>query len=407
MYYREAELFMKIHSAINKHSLKRRDFIGQGSAVALSALGINAAEAASSKPFHLWASGDCHVGTDKKRGRESLAEAIRQSEFGDSKRGAPSFDWDIALHVGDFSGNQGSPKDDEGEEVVRQLAAMKKHRREDFYSLAGNHDASFANEERQWWFRKWLDPTGENTVVSGVDNARRRFPVSGTWERYSFRVGNMLFLIMSDRNDGGPPVGRGKRGGYPAGAVSSETFAWWKDQVESNQDSIIICAHHHMLRETTVASGPWEGFRKKADGGWKPYYHGYYPKGGPEGASYLYWLDDKPDAQAFEKYLAQHPGAIDMWIGGHTHTSPDDSYGGRSHVEQKWGAWFVNCSALTRYHVNVANVPMSRLLTFTPGSEEVLAQCYLHTNQHARAGWYEKAERKILLKKKFVAAKTG
>jgi hypothetical protein len=32
----------------------------------------------------------------------------------------------------------------------------------------------------------------------------------------------------------------------------------------------------------------------------------------------------KPKAQAFESYLAAHPGAIDLWLGGHTHTHPDD-----------------------------------------------------------------------------------
>lgn len=386
-----------------KQALKRRDFLAQSSVAALSAVSANAAVPSEQQTFSLWASGDCHVGTDKKRGRESLAESIRQSEFGDSKRGAPAFEWDIALHAGDFSGNQGAPKDDEGEEVVKQFGALKKHRREDFYCLAGNHDASFEDEETQWWFRKWIDPTGENSEISGVDNKRRKFPVTGTWERYSFRAGNLLFLIMSDRNDIGPPVGRGSRGGYPAGAVTSETFAWWKEQVESNQDSIIISAHHHMLRETTVASGPWEGFRKTKEGKWKSHYHGYYPKGGPKGASYVYWLDDQPDAQAFEQYLEAHPGAIDMWIGGHTHTSPDDTYGGRSHIENKWGVQFINCCALSKYHAGITTVPMSRLLTFTPGSREVLAKCYLHTNQHAKAGWYGKAEKKMTLTKRFKA----
>ena len=30
-----------------------------------------------------------------------------------------------------------------------------------------------------------------------------------------------------------------------------------------------------------------------------------------------------------------------MWLGGHTHTNPDDTYGGKSHIEQKWGVWFL------------------------------------------------------------------
>src|SRR2546423_652542 len=57
-------------------------------------------------------------------------------------------------------------------------------------------------------------------------------------------------------------------------------------------------------------------------------YHG--PDGAPEGASYLYFLGDKPKAQAFEQYLAARRGAIDLWLGGHTHTHPDDVLHGRS-----------------------------------------------------------------------------
>ena len=350
--------------------------------------------------FHLWAMGCSHVGTDLRFGRESLADAIRQSEQGGNE-GSPPFEWDIALHLGDFSGSQTPPEDEEGREVVRQFAAARKHRREEFYCLVGNHDASGADEPCQWWFRKWLDPTGENTEYSGVDLSKRPYPVEGTWERYSFRVGNLLFLMMGDRNDGGPPVGRGVRGGYPAGAVTGETFDWWRRMVEGNQDCIIISAHHHMLKETTVASGPWEGFTKDEQGQWQSHYHGYFPDGAPEGASYLYFVDGKPDAKAFEGYLAKHPGAIDLWLGGHTHTNPDDCTVGRSHVERKWGVNFINVAALTRYHGQRMSMPMSRLLTFTEGSNEVRVECYLHTSEHAPQGWYSTAERVIRLNKPF------
>ena len=44
------------------------------------------------------------MGADIARKRESLADAIRQSEQGGND-GAPPFDWDIAINVGDFSGN--------------------------------------------------------------------------------------------------------------------------------------------------------------------------------------------------------------------------------------------------------------------------------------------------------------
>ena len=44
---------------------------------------------------------------------------------------------------------------------------------------------------------------------------------------------------------------------------------------------------------------------------------------------------------------------------------------------------------------------MSRLLTFTDGSRDVLVQCYLHSSQFARQGWYAPAERTIQLGKEF------
>jgi hypothetical protein len=362
---------------------------------------VIAAQEKKAQVFRLWAISDAHVGTDlRHHDRESLAEAIRQSERG-GEDGGPPFEWNIAVHLGDSSGNQGSPKDDEGREIVRQFSAARKHVREQFYNLAGNHDATFADEKTQWWFRKWLDPTGENTLHSGVDPLNRPYAVVGTWERYTFRVGNLLFVMMSDRNDGGPPVGRGERGGYPAGAVTGETFAWWKELVKQNPDAIIISCHHHMLKETTVASGEWEGFSKTVAGKWQSNYHGYFPQGGPKGASYLYWLDDKPDAQGFERYLSENPAAIDLWLGGHTHTGPDDQKGGRSHIERKWDVNFVNVSALTRCHGHRHSTPMSRLFTFTEGSAQVRVQCYLHTSQYKPQGWYDKVERTIKLAKPF------
>ena len=55
------------------------------------------------------------VGTDKAHGRESLAIALRQSES------VPELEWDIALDLGDLSGAQGTPQDEEGQEIVRAV----------------------------------------------------------------------------------------------------------------------------------------------------------------------------------------------------------------------------------------------------------------------------------------------
>ncbi|HEV8443437.1 MAG TPA: hypothetical protein VGQ27_08145 [Steroidobacteraceae bacterium] len=363
----------------------------------VSVLGSATAEGAAPRTFRVWVFADAHVGTDKANGRDSLALALQQSE------GPAGFDWDIALDLGDVSGAQGTPKDAEGQEIVRQFATLGRHRREQVYDLSGNHDRSGLDEPQAWWWRKWIDPTGEHTEFSHVDARRRPFPIQGTWERYSFRVGNLLFLMMSDINEPSQKVGRGTLGGNPGGAVSGETFRWWKNLVEQNPAAIIISAHHYVLKNTTVASGEWEGMRRDEHGAWQSWYHGYYPQGTPQGASYLYWVDSKPDSGAFEASLAAAPARVAIWLGAHTHTTPDDEFGGKSHIETRWGTTFINAAELTGYHGTPQNqIPRSWLLTFTEGSDQVTARCYLHGSEYAPQGWYDKVSRVIKLPRAFV-----
>ena len=348
------------------------------------------------KTFRVWVFADAHVDSDKRNGRESLAEAFRQSES------ASGFDWDIALDLGDMSGAQGTPKDSEGEEMVRQFGVLKQHRREQVYDLSGNHDRSGLDEPQAWWWRKWVDPTGEHTEFSHVDATKRPFPIDGTWERYSFRVGNLLFLMMSDINEPTQEVGRGTLGGNPGGVVSGETFRWWQRIVEENRSSVVISAHHYVLKDTTVASGEWEGVKRDDNGVWTERYHGYYPQGTPQGASFLYWVDSKPDSGAFENVLAAGSPRVDLWLGAHTHTNPGDTFGGKSHIERRWGTTFMNVAGLTGYHGLRSNtIPRSWLLTLTDGSDEVTARSYLHGNEYARQGWYTKVDRVIKLSKPF------
>jgi len=349
------------------------------------------------------------VPADIRRGRESLALAIRQSEG--LVKAAPRFDWDLMLDAGDLSAHQTPPGDRDGMELHRQYRAMTKHRREQVYNVPGNHDAPYYDKDPGSWFRKWGDPLGEHTKFSGVDPMRRPFPVEGTWERYRFQAGNVLFLMLADRNDVPSPVGRGhskqgQRGGFPAGAVTRATFNWWKQQVTENQDKIIVTMHHHVLRDTTVGSGRGEG---------NPRYHGN--SGGAEGSSYLYYLieNDDPndfrfikDAQVFEDFLdAFHKehgrGAIDLWIGGHTHVKgPDDDWGEKTITETRWGVGFVQVAALTRHHGG--STPLSRLLTFTEGVDQLQADVYLHDKSYQGnpVGWYAPASKRLKLRHKFV-----
>ena len=347
--------------------------------------------------FRIWASGCAHVSFDKKHGRESLADAIRQVER--------DFDWDIGINVGDFSAAFGLPTDEEGAEILRQFQALGKHRREDIYTICGNHDRNAPDEPVAQWFRKYIDPVGENTAVSGVDAARMPYPVSGTFERYHFDVGNIRFLMMSDVNEASQPKGRGELGGNPGGVVTQDTFDWWVDQVEANhRDKIIVTAHHYLLRDTTVATGVWEGMKRDAEGNWATDYHGYYAEGTPHAASYLHWVGGKGGAGQFEQWLEAHPGTVDFWLGGHTHTNPDDRHGGKSHIERRYGGvTFVNVSALTRWFVKDHAMPHSRLFTFRDGSDAAVIECYMHTDEYRGQGFYADRRAEVTLSKPFVA----
>lgn len=131
-------------------------------------------------------------------------------------------------------------------------------------------------------------------------------------------------------------------------------------------------------------------------------YHGYHAEGTPNGASYLYWVAVAPDSGRFERYLDAHPGSVDLWSGGHTHTDPDDERGGKSHVETRYGGTtFINAAALTRFFVEDHAMPHSRVLTFTPGSRTVRVRCYMHTDEYRPTGWYDAKERNIPLTRPF------
>jgi calcineurin-like phosphoesterase family protein len=370
------------------------------------------AQPAEESIFRVWAAGDSHVPSDIRHRRESLAKAIRQSEG--REEGTPGFDWDIMIDVGDLSASQFPPTDEDGEILVKQYRTLKKHLREDVYNVPGNHDGVYYDQDPGSWFRKWADPFGENTEFSEVDASRRPYPIEGNWERYKFQAGNILFLMLSDRNSAPAPVGRGHssqklKGGFPAGAVTRETFNWWKQQVEENPDKILITACHHVLRDTTTRSG-YGGGRG---------FHG--SSGGVEGSGYLYFTIENEDPDNF-KYTVSEPGspgpfevfldefhkkygrpAIDLWIGGHSHSmDPMQVYEERDLVEQRWGVTFLQASGLTKHHGGGA--PMSRLLTFRPEEDYLQIDLYLHEPykpENHPVGWHEKAAKQIKLRHPF------
>ena len=276
---------------------------------------------------------DAHVATDKavsdaiRNGMkfippagypESLANALRHSEEGGAL-GGPAFHWDIALDLGDNAGLWDLPDDNQGAEVVAPIQrAEEAQARGHLSGLPAITTPIPVRSPR----RRASRTTGgsANTSIrsanipefSRVDRTKRPYPVEGEWDRYTFKVGNIRFLMMSDRNDLPFPVGRQDfGGGSPAGAVTGATWDWWKKHVEAASDEIIVSCHHHMLRETTVGSGDYEGVSRYPDG---RYRHGRYHgvDGVPEGASYLYFVDDEPKAHAL-RALSRSAS----WRGGH------------------------------------------------------------------------------------------
>ncbi len=374
--------------------------------------------------FHLWVFSDAHVATDRavsaaiRNGMgfippagypESLANALRQSEEG-GELGGPAFRWDIALDLGDNAGLWDLPNDEQGVEVVRQLGVLKEHRREQIYPVAGNHDASpgaaasSQGKPANWWFRKWIDPVGEHPETSGVDPRRRPYPTNGSWERYAFKVGNLRFLMMSDRNDLPYPVGRQESGGgSPAGAVTGETWEWWKNHVaeaRSLGENRRQRAPSHAAGKRRSRPETTRAFRvipTAATGTVAITASMASRKAPPTSISSTRSRRRKSSSATSPRT----PGAVDIWLGGHTHTYPDDVVSGRSHVERKWGVNFVNCAQLSKYHSFVTCPPMSRHFTFTAGSPLVRVRCYLHDDSYASQGWYAPAERVLELSKPF------
>ena len=203
-----------------------------------------------------------------------------------------------------------------------------------FYGVIGNHDAGLRGAS---WFQKWVDPIGQNTAHSGVDNSLRPYPVTGTWEHYSFDVGNVRFLMLGDRNFGGPPFGKQEL----ADRVSADG-----------------------LDETQAFIGPRDF--------------------------------------GFKQYLEEHPGAIAMWLFGHTHRYmyPGKVFNGRADIEPKHGVIFANLLTVNLSHGGPA-VPASRLLQFFDGEATVRIKTYLHQDWLGKEGFDPAQEKTWQLDRRF------
>jgi hypothetical protein len=348
--------------------------------------------------------------------------------------GAPGFSWDAMIDVGDWTASQHPPGHEEGKSLASYLNMTFESDRGRFFTVSGNHDGDAKGWGPGQFTQEYVNPLGESAYSSSSGFTAAQRPDSpdfrqlldypGTrWDRYLIRSGNVIWIMLGDRNEfdtlaesrgdisGNYQAGRGSaarmpRGGYPSGSVTRDTFDWWKGVVEDPRfaNDILITTHHLLPRNTTITT----------DDGEPGNYHGPSGSIGPNGeiGGQLYWIREYNDAgvevrqyaqtRPFSDYLRDHPGAISVWIGGHSHVgSPEEVINGRGIYARKYDVTFLSVGALTKTHAGRHN-QMTRLLSFEEGSDEAIVHVYIHqsTDGHP-VGWYGPSSKRVPLGKAF------
>lgn len=321
----------------------------------------------------VWAWSDAHVNVLEST---SLADAVSQVE---------GFPWDFYVNAGDTFGFD-CPSQEDAQEVWEQLGDIALLG----YHVLGNHDP---DPDSAQTFREYLSPWSYTPPYS----------VTGQWDRYSFEVGNVLFLMLSDRNypfEEAPFARPSCGAGSPAGRHTPGQFLWWKNRVEDNPDKIIITVAHHALEDTTAYTGMDEGFEEGI--------HSAFSWFDQAGSSFIYAIGDHttdgrtsqfpggppvmgPIPEDYRGYLAENPGAISIWLHGHTHWTldPDSRFNGRGMEAVVSEVLFMNLGAITTHHAP-PDVAFSRFLQFTDGSTHVSIKTWLHEEWNGNPiGFYE------------------
>lgn len=352
--------------------------------------------------FTIWATSDAHIvrellaeGIDPARvPRESMTCAIEQAQ------GPDGFDFDIALHLGDIL-----DYDHETADNFQQFRNQLAHCHKDahyWYHVGGNNDensvlndgVAIDNEH----YRKVIDPVGEFTELSGIDNRKRPYPTVGTYERYHVDVGNIRMLFLSDRNDLPAPYGRGEGGFYVDGAITLESYLWLLGQVITWPERILMVVCHHALKDTTIGTS--------IDDSWTGQYMTFYsPDKAPSNTNRLqgtlhqvYPIHDF-DTPLFHNLLSQNPGVVDVWLSGHVHHQVDETYRGRGKYSHAYGGHHLNVANLCRYR-HMANIisAQSNVLTVKAGDDRLHSQVYVHDHPTLPSGFYPPEDRQLQLK---------
>lgn len=237
---------------------------------------------------------------------------------------------------------------------LKNMASQYRYKHK-MYEVMGNHDWDSNGNDN---FQKYIDPMGQNPLTSGVINSARPYPVSGTYDAYSWGTKNLNFIMMSDRNDLNSPSGEGDTTGTTvekyrlSGAMTSAQWKYLHEQVFKNADKINVIVFHEAIFDTTLCSGLGEFTQY---GGWSDY--------GREESDYrgcFGYVNNQLAVDDIQFFLEGVNGLIDFWLSGHVHHRIGFNYLGRSAYLSKYGIHHMNVANITK---NAQNDPESENLT--------------------------------------------
>jgi len=265
------------------------------------------------------------------------------SDWSDAANDVSSISFDAVISLGDLIGmtatnNNGGNASQYFDQYLNYFAQTG-HNQSELYNLLGNHDwsgASFGGPHYHAW--KKLDDINVSDrpfpILEGITNETN-------WN-YTFQIGNVLFIMLSD--DNATADGSGLRT-HNQGVITNATFNWWKNLVINNQDKIIITCSHQPLEGTVVYSSLDVG-------------------------SYI--KNSSRFLDVMENYT------VDFWLNGHQHDDPwDVDSNGWTLVRKIGNTTFINVAAILK-RGNVGTSYSSRFFTFTNGSNILQMKVYDH-----------------------------
>ncbi|MEE9451107.1 MAG: metallophosphoesterase [Ignavibacteriaceae bacterium] len=324
----------------------------------------------------IWISGDPHLAQSVSQiDYNSISEPMQDLED-------INFNYDLALSIGDFGSEQAPPvqgDSEAGEQVSTALNSQSN--RNKIYTIPGNHDAGDGEFE---WFERYIDIKGDNTAFSGVNNANRPFLITylnpSVWQDgYYITIGNLLILMIPDRNELPIQYGRGGlsvNGGYPSGAITLNTWNLIKTFILANTDKNIFVCTHQNPRNTTIGTPDDDG----VNGNFHSSNTGISAGAGSIYSIYDEGIPANTDNATDEilNFFSTNPThSVSLWMAGHTHTYVGQTYNGKSHKFTSNGVQFLNIAALTKTFVNTADID-SRSWTIEINNSNVNLKCYVH-----------------------------